>query len=238
MDRHSERFLTAFEEVTSAALGRPGGVRNEERVRAVWRAVEDGLLDRQDAEHYQQLKAIRDSIVHDRHDGQLLVRATPASVAVIEAIREKLIGTEPTVWSLCGEVTIVSPSSTISGACQLMRTHDYSTLPVITDAGLHGLLSANDLVWWIGGAVQEQAGEAPMLLEVLDDVVVSDVMHAHTSVDYALVERRFPVRDLPGKFATTGRSGCPIGAVLITANGQPHEPLSGIVTPWDLAELH
>lgn len=229
VDRQTSRFMTAFEEVTEAALQRPGGANREDRGRAVWRAVEDGVLQKTDAEMYEELKTVRNSIAHVRHGGQPVARATPAAVNAIEAIRTKLVGTEPTVWSFCGEVTSIAPDATVAEACRIMRHDDYTCLPVVTDAGLHGLLSATDVVWWVGGALDE--------LGLIEDVPVSEVMNAHTTIDYVLVERRFPQRDVPPVFAGTGRSGCPVGAVLVTVTGQPHEPLSGIITPWDLAEI-
>lgn len=230
MDRQTSRFLTAFEEVSEAAVHRPGGVAREEQVRAVWRAVEDGVLEKRDAETYESLRHLRNSIVHQRHNGQLMSRATPSAVHAVEGMRTKLLRTYPTVAAFCGEVTTVPPDATVADACRIMREKDYSTLPVVTDAGLHGLLSSTDVVWWVGGSLDD--------FDLIENAPVSLVMNAHTSVDYELVERGFLQRDVPSLFSGTGRSGCPVGAVLISVTGHPHEALNGILTPWDLAQIN
>jgi CBS domain-containing protein len=221
--------VTAFEEVTTALRSRPGGPPREERIHAVRRAVSDQALSRDESILYEQLAPVRDSLVHDRHEGRPLVQPTGEAIRAIEGIRAGLTGTEPTVWPFCRPVTTVEPSTTVATACRLMRDRDYSTLPVVSHDGIHGLLSATDVVWWVGGALDD--------ILLLEDVPVTEVMHAHTTVDYVLVGRGSLQRDVPRLFSSSGASGCPIGAVLITSSGRPHEKLVGIITPWDLADL-
>jgi hypothetical protein len=229
LDRDTTRFMTAFEEVTTALRHRPGGPRREDRVPAAQRAVADGAMDQQDSILYQELAPLRDCLAHARHRGQPLARPTPEAIRALEALRAKLTGSLGTVWPFCGPVTVVPPTTSVADACRLMRAHDFSTLPVVSETGLHGLLSATDVVWWVGGALED--------ILLLEDVPVSEVMHAHTSVDHVLVGRRFLQRDVPALFSGAGESRCPVGAVLVTANGHPHEAIVGILTPWDLPEL-
>lgn len=90
------------------------------------------------------------------------------SVAVnaMEAILTKLVGTESTVWSFCRRVVCI-PSDAAT-ACGTMRVVESSSfLPVLSDAGLHGLLSRNDIVSGLGGVPDD--------LLIAEDVSVMDV---------------------------------------------------------------
>lgn len=153
------RFFDVFEEVTSAALARPGGRPRESRERAISRAAEgDGPLDVTDGDVYDDLRRIRDLIAHARHRGQTLVTASDAAVDAALRLREKLVGSLPTVGPLCNGVLTIEPDATLADACAYM----------------------------------------------------------------------------PPLFTQVGPTGCPVGAVLITNTGHSHEPLLGILTPWDL----
>jgi CBS domain-containing protein len=231
MEQITMRFHTVFEEVTAAALQRPGGRHNEDRIRAISRAAEDGgPLDPSDVALYEDLKRIRDLATHLREDGQPLITATTGALSAVIGLHRKLIGTLPTMQRLCGEVTTITPDASLADASRLMRKMDYSTLPVITDDGIHGLLTGNDIVWWLGGHLDD--------IVLLEEMPVSEVMHAHPAIDYHIVGRDFKQRDVPGLFIDRGPTGCPVGAVLITSTGHAHERILGIITPWDLPSMN
>lgn len=231
MDQVTTRFHTVFEEVTAAAMQRPGGRHNETRERAISRAAEDdGPLDRSDVALYEDLKRIRDLAAHRRDGGQPLITATTSALTAAIGLHRKLIGTLPTVQRLCGEVTTITPDATLAEASRLMRQTDYSTLPVVTTDGIHGLLTGSDIVWWLGGHLDD--------IVMLTDQTVLEVMHAHPAVDYLVIGRDFKQRDVPRLFTDLGPTGCPVGAVLITGTGHSHERILGIITPWDLPSMN
>lgn len=124
----------------------------------------------------------------------------------------------------------VSRTETVEQAIERMQTQDYSCLPVVDeDDTFQGLLSTPDLVCWLGARLTTDG-------EVFD-IPVAAVMH-HGGPDYRFARRDLPQRDARQAFIDhLTNKQTPLAAILITYTGHEHEPLLGILTPWDVPYL-
>lgn len=229
MREANDRFLDAFEEVIRTLRARSSGPSRESAKDAAFRAHRDGVIDGADARLLEDCCPLRHSLAHNRVQGRTMLIVSDDTLAAIEDLRRRLVGAIATVDRFRKKVVPIAPDATLAEASAAMKEHDYSALPVVSDDGVHGLLSGNDIVWWLGSRLDE--------LFLLDEVAVTEVMHAHTTVDYRLVRRDMPCYDVPGLFADALDAGNVLGALLITATASAHEPLIGIVTPWDLSHI-
>lgn len=233
MDDVNDRFFDAFEEFTTEAVARwhdeNGHGRRVNNRDAVWWLVNRGQLDGTYAQLYDELKPLRDVLAHRRVDGQTPCYVREISVQTMERLRDRLCGKVTSLKPFRSEVTTVRQDTTVGEACRIMADMDYSVLPVVSADGVNALLSADDLVHWVG----QHLGEVGLL----EDVPVCEVMSAHPSVDYRVVGLRTPARDVPPMFLERPEGERNLGAVLITATGVSHERLLGILTAWDLPRL-
>ena len=155
---------------------------------------------------------------------------TDEALTRMEKLRCRLVGRLLTVELFKGDVTTIHPDATLAEACATMKANNFSALPVVTADGVHGLLSGNDIVCWVG----LQLGD----IVLLEDAVVGQVMSAHAETDYRIVRRDTPCHDIPSMFAEAASGGCVLGAVLVSNRGRADEPLLVIITPWDTARLN
>lgn len=229
----NDRFLDAFEEVARFLRNRPGnwhGPGPEPVVEAAARARHDHLLEADEVNLIEDCAPLRNSLAHNRVNGRTMLVVTDETLAGIEKLRCRLVGRLATVDMFRGEVTTIDPDATLAAACDTMKANNFSSMPVVTDDGVHGLLSGNDIVCWVGA----QLGDVGLL----EDAHVHQVMSAHAETDYRIVRRDTPYHDIPSMFAEAVTGGCVLGAVLITSRGRADEPLLGIITPWDTARLN
>lgn len=199
---------------------------------AVSRAHGAGKLADRDLADLQDLRDLRNLLSHSRWEGRTPVTASVAGVTRAEQLNEQLTGKIPRVAQLLAarEVTSITPTTTVEQALETMQRHDYSCLPVIDpDVGFRGLLSSHDLVCWLGARLTTD-------LEVTD-IPVDQVMHTG-GPDHIFARRDLPQRDARQAFIDhLTDAGNPLSAILVTMTGHDHEPLLGILTPWDLAYL-
>ena len=195
-------------------------------------AYRAGKLADRDLVDLQDLRDLRNLLSHSRWDGRTPVTASIAGVTRAEQLNEQLTGKIPRVAQVLSEraVTRIRPAETVEVALEMMQQHDYSCLPVVDpDAGFRGLLSSHDLVCWFGARLTTD-------LEVTD-IAVQQVMHAG-GPDHLFVRRDLPQRDARQAFVDhLTAAGQPLAAILVTMTGHTHEPLLGILTPWDLPYL-
>lgn len=226
----NDRFLDAFEESARVLRERDGGGPHESVVDAAVRARADRVIAADEVILIEDCAPLRNSLAHNRVNGCTMLVVTDEVLTRIESLRCRLVGRIPTVERFRGEVTTIRPEATLAEACATMKRHNFSSLPVVTEDGVHGLLSGNDIVCWVG----RQLGD----IVLLEDSVVGQVMSAHAETDYRLVRRDTPCHDVSSMFADAASGGCVLGAVLVTNTGRAHEPLLGIITPWDAAKLN
>ena len=204
----------------------------EEFREAAGAAHREGRLDDRELRDLDDLRALRNLLSHSRWHGTTPVRASVAGVTRAEQLREKLMGKIPRVSSLTTHpptVTTVTTRDTVERAVARMQEGDYSCLPVVNDATCVGLLSSHDLVCWLGARLTTDG-------EVFD-IPVGEVMDG-AGPDHLFVGRDLPQREARQAFIDhLAATGTPLSAILITMTGHSHEPLLGILTPWDLPTL-
>lgn len=232
MRDENDRFLDAFEEVAGVLRRRSGLAHGSagDLVKAAVQAKNDGFITAEECVLVEDCNPLRNSLAHNRVNGCTMLVVTDEVLTRIEKLRCRLVGRLPTVERFRGEVTTIHPEATLVEACATMKANNFSSLPVVTEDGVHGLLSGNDIVCWVG----RQLGD----IGLLEDALVGQVMSEHAETDYRLVRRDTPCHDVSSMFADAASGGCVLGAVLVTNTGRAHEPLLGIITPWDAAKLN
>jgi CBS domain-containing protein len=195
-------------------------------------AHRDGHLDARQLADVRALWEVRNLISHQRFGGQRPVAATAAGVVLAEQLLEALTGKLARLDVFTGKhgsVTTIASSSTVREALDMMQANDFTCLPVIDQTGFHGLLSSHDLVCWLGSRL--------VAVGLVEDELVGHVAR-HGGVDHRFVPRDLPQRDARELFLRhADEHGQPLAALLITKTGAGHEPLLGILTPWDLPAL-
>ena len=232
VNRRLDSALVQIEEQLKANYPAAPGKKFEFNA-AVTLARQDGRIDKREEDVCSDLWKVRNLLSHRTFGGQRPIVATAEGAVLAEQLLEQLGGPIPRIQQLAGrrnEVTTIAPDSTVRDAIQLMREHDYTCLPVVdATTGFHGLLSSHDLLLWIGGGLRD--------IGLVEDTLVGAVAR-EGGIDFHFVPRDLPQQDARRAFLThADEHHQPLAALLITMTGKQHEPLLGILTPWDLPGL-
>jgi CBS domain-containing protein len=174
------------------------------------------------------------------HDASVARRATPplwmtgdASAHVpgtARAPEDPAVVRSMTCANGANSVTTTRPNQRLGEVLEVMREKDFSAVPVVDeDDRFIALLTNDDIVHWLADHLSEHG--------IVEEVPVADVMHAG-GPDFTFVARDMPQRDARRLFQRSAdEQGAPLMAMMVTMTGKPHEPLLGILTPWDLPQL-
>lgn len=123
-----------------------------------------------------------------------------------------------------------TPDSGLRDVMNAMRQTRYTHVPIIQDGIVIGVLSQSSLFNYIA----DQG-----IVDVDDHLIIHDLMgYLSLTGDDVVIYTFQPaskfIDQLIHEFEIEFQNGNRIGMVFLTANGDPKEELTGILTPWDL----
>jgi CBS domain-containing protein len=235
MDSISERFVHAMSGIEQwLAVSYPLPTANRpDFARRISEALTAGVIDERERRELDDLWKVRSILVHENYRGRPPLAAALPGLVRAEHLLERLTGTIARIDVFdkgAHSVTVARPTQRLGEALGVMTREDFSALPVVDYAGRFvALLTSDDVVHWLA----EHLGEDG----IVEEVPVADVMHS-AGPDFTFVPRNMPQRDARRIFQRSADdNGAPLMAMLITMTGKAHEPLLGILTPWDLPTL-
>lgn len=175
---------------------------------------------------------LRNAIVHDRADGQIIAEPNDNAVAGIEKIAGLLLQPPRVIPLFQKEVLALAAGDPVTKAIRAMSKFAYTQVPVTERDTVVGLLTSQMVVRWMGESLEEGS-------LAIERTSVGDLLrYAGTDRDNFLMVAStaslFEVLDL---FYRHQVEGGKLEAVLITLYGRSSEPLLGIITNRDLPLL-
>ncbi|MEW5784117.1 MAG: CBS domain-containing protein [Bacillota bacterium] len=171
---------------------------------------------------------LRNAIVHDRADGQVIAEPNNDAVAAIERIAGMLLEPPRVVPLFQKRVLTLSASEAVTRAVKEMSRHAYTQVPLIEADTMIGLLTSNMIVKWMGKSLTDGSLD-------LEQTTLGDVLRIVGHEDnYRLVSINTSLFKVVDLFYRCQVEGNKLEAVLITEHANTSEPLIGIITNRDL----
>ena len=183
----------------------------------------------------REYSELRNAIVHDRSGGEIIAVPTDEVVGKIERIAALLLEPPKVAPLFLKEVLTLSGSYPVSRAIRDLSRMSYTQAPVYVNDKLNGLLTSNMIVKWMGICLISNNDKDVNLHEPSLTDVIKKAGHEN---DYQLVSVNQSLFTVPDLFYHWQQEGRKLEAVLITQNGDPEEPLLGIITNRDLPAVH
>lgn len=190
-------------------------------------------LTRSQADTLDALSKVRNLMAHSSYfEGRLPVDPTEAAVRIIQGIRDHLISPATAMGVLGARAPLsITPEMTVREALRVMHEHDFSQVPVYSEARYVGLLTNNAIARWIGSQMEEHGGLA-------EDAPSSAVLPFAEEVDRVeVVPRDVSALEAVGMFADAALAGSPLTALLVTHSGKLTEKPISIIVAADLPRL-
>ncbi len=172
---------------------------------------------------------LRNVIVHERRDGQPIADPLPSAVKAFTRIAE-ILTTPPRIERFVGPLQTVGPDAAISEAAQSMSDSGYSQLPVVDNDKMIGLFTAETIARWYAANVENGK---------VDDGTVREAMtHTEDNRHMRVIAKTTTVDEVIAGFEDSMASGYTVDAMIVTHSGKSTEKPLGIITAFDLPELH
>jgi len=229
-----EDFLHLFSDVESNLKTRLGRRAND-------RTAVSTLIDRyaevnpfwiDSANRLRHLAEIRNLLTHQRSlDDGYPIAVAPSSLEALRQIEDQLRKPEPVSIRHRKGVTTVSPDDTLAVVLTLAVKNGFSQFPVASDGGFKGLVTANEIIRWLGHRTRGQRNDVN-LAEVTVRALLKEKDPFLRDIPIFHFERLdAPVQEVMGRFSAEPA----LEAILLTASGTKHTLLEGIITQWDAA---
>ncbi len=182
-----------------------------------------------DLKEYSEL---RNAIVHDRINGEIIAIPTDAAVESIERIAALLLQPPTVAPIFLKEVLVLQASDPVEKAVRELSRHSYTQVPVIKEGRMLGLLTSNMIVKWMGSSIDDDSFS-------LDRVSLLEVIKAagHEK-NYHIVSVQHSLLEIPDLFYKWQQQGKKLEAVLISETGDAGEKFLGIITNRDLPAIY
>lgn len=227
---NADEFLDAFSAIEKHVRGLTSAAPETPLMACLKRAAERDAVLRRFTEDLREFNELRNALVHNRKDNFPIAVPLDHTVDVIRSLRSQL-ETPPLALTVAphSKVRDCSPHTPVADAAQTMRELDFSQLPVVDHGKVTGLLTAETVSRWLAVAVDSQGGV------ILAEHTVAEALSETEDPDHqwVLVGRNSTAADALERFYRQLDTGRRLDAVLITASGQPHESLLGILTAAD-----
>jgi len=114
-----------------------------------------------------------------------------------------------------------------------MFEQSFSQIPICDNKDAFvGLLTTNTVTRWLGASVKDD-------IFSLTETPITDVFNFTEDKDnFIFLSRDSTLFKALERFQTHEKNGKKLEAILITQNGRRSETLLGIITIWDLPEIH
>ncbi len=227
---NSERFLRAFASIeqylrehstTHKRINFYERVDTVARMKPAVRRFERALKDYAD---------LRNAIIHESSDGHVIAEPNERAAIDLEHIAALIVKPPIVIPLFQTNVVTVTVDDTVARSVQLMLQHSLSQIPVLLDGKFTALLTTDAVARWLGARTLERESTVDLAETYVADVLnfIEDTdNHAFTSRTTTLFEAIQCFED----YETRGKR---LDALLITASGEPHERIIGVMTVADV----
>lgn len=228
---NSKRYLNAYCEIEGALRHITGSGKDSFRELVKKSAVKNRVI-RAYAEDLFEFTDLRNAIVHKRITGEAIAEPHFDTVLELEKIRDVLINPPVVIPLFEREVTISKPDDKIGKAAKIMLHNSFSQVPIYQGREFKGLLTSHIIARWLASKFETGIG-------LLEEENVSEVQSFNETADnYIFIGRNCTLFEVLQYFDDFAKRGRNLDAIIITHSGSSLEKPIGIITIFDLPDIH
>lgn len=179
----------------------------------------------------KQFGQLRNAIVHEYRDGQIIAEPNENAVEEFQRIYDRISRPKRAVDIVGTDIIRLNKDDQIGKAIDIMSERGFSRVPVIGADGFIGMFSSQHLVEVINKAQQNS-------IESLRSMRMDEVLtYADRNKQVRFLSKSASVHDAIEIFEETALKDHKLDAILITETGKRHQMPLGIITDGDLPAL-
>jgi CBS domain-containing protein len=180
----------------------------------------------------EEFAYLRNAVIHSLSDERAMATPYAEAVAELKAIRDALLTPPKLIDHFRCKVVTCTSDQRIDIILQQMLEGDFSQIPVYQGSLFIDILNTDTVARWFAAHTKQSSGC------IKNEKVGQVLQHAENcGPRYQLVNQRSDVFHGLCLFEDEYRKGRSLNAIIITANGKPHDAPVGILTTYDLPTL-
>lgn len=226
---NAERFLAAFNRIERSLRELNEVTEHHSFTRLVDLAKRKNAVIRKHEFDLRSYAELRNAIVHNQITPDFII-AEPhiETVEMIEKIDALLLHPKMVGTLFKKDAITLQPQDSLLKVLEEVRHYKYTQYPVYDGNRFKGMVTMTGITYWFARAYK--TGEMPKEIPTVDDIL----QHEKNRTYYDFIRASRTIFEAEEMFKRAIERGHHYQALLITENGQPHEPLIGIITPFDV----
>lgn len=169
---------------------------------------------------------------HASIDGEAVFEPSDGVIAVLGKILEDVKNPPmaKTVATPSSRLVTCGLSDLLDKTVAVMRERGYSHVPVVERDRLYGVFSVGTVFSMLEKYGAKRIEENSHICDFSEFLPID----RHMTEAFGFVSEKAPYSSLKESFNACGPKHRRIAALFVTPNGKKDEPLSGIITPWDM----
>lgn len=236
---NSQRFIDDFRAIESLLRRRYGSkMAYNTFLQILKRAEEQNITIAYFANDLREYAELRNAILHNRSPGSAEAIAEPHDTIAnrIHGIR-KFLENPPTINKYAARTVYTARGNDeLLPTARLMFEKIYTHVPVYDlKKQFKGVLSETSLLRYVGSQIR--AGKRINSEALVEDIYEHLDQSGNKLNDFIFLPANFGMLETRAKFDQAVNEGRRLGAVFITKNGRSNQPITGMITAWDLTKL-
>lgn len=175
---------------------------------------------------------LRNAIVHDKTDATYVIAEPHDSIVDHIVEIEKELTKPKIVYSyFARSVFTLQAEETVETVLKIIRERKFTKFPIYHGKRFLGLITQKGITTWLSHQIN---GDLTTCIEK----PLSDVLAFEAPDNHQFISGNSSLYEAIDMFQRQIGNGRRLEAILITENGNPEEPLVGIITNWDIMEVH
>lgn len=223
---NSEVFIDLFTEIEQKLKEISGDTFHASFSELLGRARNINPVLHQYANDLREYAQLRNAIIHTRRENFIIAEPHDDVIVEIRRIRNLLYNPPRVSKVMKAKPFFATPQTPIMEMLETFASKGFMRCPIVDKNRIVCLITAKTLSRWI---ISKPANFQSALIETVTPFADPN--------DYTIVSENTDIVSIVGQFRNSMKKGNYLQAVLITTNGQPNSPLTGILTPSDLPSL-
>lgn len=186
----------------------------------------------------KQFGQLRNAIVHEYRDGEVIAEPTEKAMEEFQRIYEKITKPKRVIDVVGTNVIRVFKTDTIGKALDIMKEEGFSQVPVVGDDGFIGMFSAVHLIEVLSESSEGSSNSSDMTIENINNMRLDEVLtYSDRYRQVRFLPKKATVHDAIEIYENMALEDHQIDAILITETGKSHQMPIGILTDSDIPAL-
>ncbi|MBN2794656.1 MAG: CBS domain-containing protein [Clostridia bacterium] len=226
--KNSEVFLSTYNQLDNYLRSKAGAVNHVSFASIVNQVAERKGVVKYYKKHLIEYNELRNAIVHERIDGRVIAEPNDDAVAEFKSIYDK-ISSPKSITEICRhEVKILEQTASLAEALNLMKTHDFSQIPIYNEHHFVCMLNSETIASWLSNHLTTGQKE-------LSNTKIEEVIKYKTQYKKTLIQsRKTNIYDIIKLYKENVYDPVQIDAILITHSGKVTEKPITIITDEDI----